>query len=137
MGENVITYHETNWKEIEEYYPLIEKFVVETNADSDAMRVLLYRIENDKNHCFLAKDGKKVIGMSGYCPAGDHGVAEILYVLPEYRGKTIAGALLQKSFEHARENGISKATLMVSDDREKLYTKLGFKRKFILLEKEI
>jgi GNAT superfamily N-acetyltransferase len=49
-----------------------------------------------------------------------------LRVLPEYRRRGIALALLERAIELARERGVRIVTLQASDEGRAVYAKLGF-----------
>ena len=132
-----MNYREIKYNEIEKFYRLISAFCSETNADNDALSVVIKRLEEGRTFTFAAEENGKIFGVIGYCRAGDAAIPDFFYVLPDKRGKAIGGILYRMGTEHAKKAGIKKIVPIVTEDKESLYTKIGFKRKFILLEKEI
>ena len=92
----------------------------------------------------IAEDKNKIVGMI---------IAEVLVspfvetygnisnfvVSPTSRGKGVGKALIDASFEFFKDMGVSKVETNVRDlEREgKLFSKYGFEKKFIVMEKKI
>ncbi len=85
---------------------------------------------------WLALDGDKIIGTSGMsfvekppyfgCPSGRIGLLSSMFTNPDYRRKGIAGELLHRVIEEAREYGCGAVQITASDMGVKLYTAYGF-----------
>lgn len=132
----MIIYRQIGFDELDKYGRLLAAFCIETNADDDALANILTGIESGKTRVFAAENGV-ICGVVGYRVAGEAAVSDFLYVIPEKRKSVIGGKLYHTAEKHAKTNGLNKSVLIVTEDKEPLYAKIGFKRKFILLEKEI
>lgn len=99
---------------------------------------------------WIALDGEKIIGMcfgkiedtSGntYCKPRRIALIEDMFVLPEYRGKGVATALMEKVMEQAKEKAAVSLELCVWDFNEnarQFYEKLGMKIQYDRLELDI
>lgn len=135
MGE--IAYRKLNADDALSIMPMIEAFCRETNADDEAVGAIMKRLNEGKTTVFVAENGN-LLGIAGYCIAGEAIVPDFFYVRPDKRQGIIGGMLYKKAAAYAkRYQGAKKIVPIVTEDKERLYTKIGFKRKFILLEKEI
>lgn len=85
---------------------------------------------------WLAFDGDKIIGTSGMsfvekppyfgCPSGKIGLLSSMFTKPDYRRKGIAGELLSRVVNEAKEYGCGTVQITASDMGVKLYTDFGF-----------
>lgn len=130
-------YRVSGFHEIDKFYSLLSEFCAETEADDDALAIILDNIESGKTRVFVAIDNGEYCGVLGYQKAGETAVSDFFFVVPERRKEMIGGRLFREASRDAIERGLCKIVLIVTEDKEPLYTKIGFKRKFILLEKEI
>ena len=88
------------------------------------------------NHSFLiaAKDGGKTVGMTRLVSDGAY-IATItdVIVLPEYQGKGIGGAMIEKTLEYiksvARDGESFLVLLLAAKGKEGFYEKFGFVRR--------
>lgn len=131
-----IAYRQIGSDELAKFFSLLVDFCIETNADDDALALILQRIEDGRTVTFAAENGS-VCGVLGYIQTGDRAIPDFFFVKPEYRQGIIGGKLMKVASKHAKMYGVKKIIPMVTEDKESLYTKLGFKRKYIMLEKEI
>lgn len=70
-------------------------------------------------------------------PIGRRGYITNMYTADEYRGRGIAGKLMQKLEEEAKDQGISMLVLHASVMGRKAYVKSGFKETEVVMEKTI
>ena len=70
-------------------------------------------------------------------PTGKRGYVANMYTSDEYRGQGIAGQLLEKLEEEARERGVEMLFLHASDMGRKAYVKSGFVETDTFMEKII
>ncbi len=82
---------------------------------------------------FIAKDGDKIIGGAGVFPTDglrpDTCELVKMYLLSEYRGKGVGGALLEKCVSSAQKMGYSKMYLETTPELSnaiRMYEKFGF-----------
>lgn len=86
-------------------------------------------LENPNAAFFAAEIGDIVLGYAGMHCALDEGFIANIAVLPVFRGKGVASALLRRFDEIARERKLSRLTLEVRQSNEpaiSLYKKFGF-----------
>ncbi len=79
---------------------------------------------------FVAVKGEKVLGYIGISCVADEGYIANLAVYPEFRGQSVATALLERVFSLARDLSLSFVSLEVRESNTaaiKLYEKTGFK----------
>jgi len=99
------------------------------NDHDDSPEGIARFLERNPGCCFVAKDGKGVIGTS---LAGHDGRRGYLYhtaVAPEAQGKGIGLALVNASIEALRSQGISKVGIHVFSDNmsgNRFWEKYGF-----------
>ena len=60
-----------------------------------------------------------------------------MYTADKYRGHGIAGILLKKLEQEARERGITNLVLHASEMGRKAYMKSGFSERQVVMEKKI
>lgn len=58
-----------------------------------------------------------------------------MYTLPEYRGKGLAGKLLECCIEESKQSGVKRIWLHATEAGEPLYAKMGFIKKNNEMEK--
>ena len=87
-------------------------------------------LNQNKFACYIVLEQEEQI--IGYCGAWlviDEAHITNIAVLPEFRGKKLGEALLQKMIERSREKGVERMTLEVRESNtiaQSLYKKLGF-----------
>ncbi len=84
----------------------------------------------------VAEADGRIVGTSGLIvyeapptegnPSGREGYVMNMYTRPEYRGRGIAGALLERLLEHMRGAGVGRVWLRASQFGEPVYRRLGF-----------
>jgi N-acetylglutamate synthase-like GNAT family acetyltransferase len=132
----LITYRKATIDDLENMYPLLADFCEETKSDEDALERIVSNILDEKTTSFIAENGR-ICGVIGALQLGERALPDFFYVIPEMRGKTVGGKLFVKGSAYMKTLGVKKFIPLVSEELESMYTKLGFKRKFIMLEKEI
>ena len=70
-------------------------------------------------------------------PSGKKGYITNMYTADKYRGRGIAGTLLKKLEQEARERGISNLVLHASKMGRKAYVKSGFSERQVVMEKKV
>ena len=83
----------------------------------------------DYAHYLVAIENETVCGTASLYRSFDESELINIAVLPDYRGRGIAGALLDALFAHARENGCTSMFLEVAASNtaaQNLYKKNGF-----------
>ena len=87
------------------------------SLDEDDSRdgIELYLRRNPKS-CFVALDGKEIIGVVLCGHEGRRGILRHLAVRPDYRKKGIATSLICACFEALSAEGIKKCNIFVMDD---------------------
>ncbi|MEG0788876.1 MAG: N-acetyltransferase [Alistipes sp.] len=106
-------------------------------ADNFSRRQLSYLIGKARGGCFIARmEGKAVAYICLIWRLGNANLRIYsLAVLPAARGRKAAQALIDKSIEYARQQGLTELTLEVKSDNTAalgLYTKNMFCRTSIL-----
>ncbi len=120
---------------------LINRFFAEdgfsTTAEEVEARVPAF-LTTPGNAAFLAFDGDEVVGVSTVTSkfsleSGKLGEIEDLYVLPSYRGRGVATALLGQAMLWARQEGFEALEVVVTpkdysrkDRLVRWYARLGF-----------
>lgn len=70
-------------------------------------------------------------------PTGRKGYVANMYTAEEYRGQGIAGALMRKLEQEAKNRGIKKLVLHASALGRKAYVKSGFHETDVVMEKDL
>ena len=70
-------------------------------------------------------------------PSGKKGYITNMYTADKYRGHGIAGSLLRKLEQEARERGVSNLVLHASEMGRKAYLKSGYSERPVVMEKKI
>ena len=70
-------------------------------------------------------------------PSGKKGYITNMYTADKYRGHGIAGTLLKKLEQEAKERGITNLVLHASEMGRKAYLKSGFSERQVVMEKKI
>ena len=70
-------------------------------------------------------------------PTGRKGYITNMYTSDEYRGRGLAGQLMQKLENEARDRGVTTLLLHASEMGRKAYIKNGYKETDILMEKTL
>jgi GNAT superfamily N-acetyltransferase len=86
---------------------------------------------------FVAEDGREIVATSGIVvyeapptggnPTGIEGYIMNMYTAPEYRGKGLAGALLDRLVEYVRARGGRRLWLRTSEMGRGVYARAGFR----------
>ena len=85
------------------------------DEDDNRDGIALYLRRNPKS-CFVALDGKEIIGVVLCGHEGRRGILRHLAVRPDYRKKGIATSLIRACFEALSAEGIRKCNISVMDD---------------------
>jgi len=98
------------------------------NIDDSKKGIRKYLKRNPKT-CFIAKDGKRIVGviLSGH--DGRRGYIHHTAVDIQYRNQGIGRELVNKAIEALREEGINKVAFVVFKNNEignKFWERLGF-----------
>ena len=111
---------------------LIANEVPDNEAD------MRFRSGNPTFQCYVARCGNEVIGSVSIWEMGEErGATENIFVVPTFRRKNVARALIETAFDALRERGRSVATLSVMGTNLpalKLYLDMGYKLSFNLVE---
>ena len=88
--------------------------------------------------CFVALAGDEVVGsVSTWGAEEGRGETEKVFVVPEWRRRGVAGAMLGHALHSLRDAGYQLATLTVRGSNRgamQLYTSLGYTLRFLLIE---
>jgi GNAT superfamily N-acetyltransferase len=93
--------------------------------------------ERGDSQVFFAVSGDRVVGMAAFSLMDEYRVAALgqrrgwvnsVFVVPEYRRRGIALALMNAGLDWLRERDCVKVRLRTSDDGQALYERLGFVR---------
>lgn len=115
-----------------------------TGTEADYQRWLVHPTFHDRSLWQLAWDGDRVVGMVlPYIDAGENeafhrrrGYPENICVLPAYRHRGIARALIARSLRELKARGMTEAALGVdrenADGALNLYTDMGFRMQKLL-----
>lgn len=131
------TYRIIKKDELNSFRSLLTDFCIETDTDDDALSLMLGRVETGTTTIIAAEDEYGVCGLVGFMVIGIRCFPDFFYVIPERRGGVVGGTLYKKCIETAKAMGAKLLLPMVTDDKIDMYTKLGFRRKLTILEKEI
>ena len=105
--------------------------------DADKQRRALQAIVSDPGvgRVFVAREGERIVAMANLlytvstAEGGRAALFEDLVVLPERRGRGIGSALLRHVIDSARQEGLTKITLLTDRGNKRaqaLYRKMGF-----------
>jgi len=105
--------------------------------DADKQRRALQAILADPGvgRTFVAREGERIVAMANLlytvstAEGGRAALFEDLVVVPERRGKGIGSALLRHVIDSARQEGLTKITLLTDRGNKRaqaLYRKMGF-----------
>jgi ribosomal protein S18 acetylase RimI-like enzyme len=83
--------------------------------DDNQDRFKLY-LDRNQGLCFIAVSGTEIIGTVLCGHDGRRGILRHLAIKPEFRRRSIAKALIQKSLSALAEQGIKKCNIFVQDD---------------------
>ncbi len=85
---------------------------------------------------WIAEEDGRIIAMSGLVflqklphgrnPSGKEGFVLNMYTLPDWRGRGICTALVERMVEYVRQAGVTCIRLHASEDGVGIYSKLGF-----------
>lgn len=88
--------------------------------------------------CFVALDGEDIAGSACIWDAGEgRGETEKIFVVPEWRRRGVAAALVCHALRSLRDAGYTLATLTVRGTNQgamALYTSLGYTLRFLIIE---
>ncbi len=105
--------------------------------DADKQRRALQAILSDAGvgRTFVAREGERIVAMANLlytvstAEGGRAALFEDLVVLPERRGRGIGAALLRHVIDAARQEGLTRVTLLTDRGNKRaqaLYRKMGF-----------
>jgi len=90
---------------------------IEIDDDDERINIKIYLARNP-GLCFVAYDGKKLIGTVKCGQDGRRGYLHHLAVNQDYRKKGIAKKLIAKSLQNLRRQGIKKCNCFVFDSNK-------------------
>ena len=121
-----------------------EGFTAYLRADLEASDVpdseaeMRFRSGNPSFRCFVALHGEEVVGSASVWDMGEErGATENIFVVPAFRKKGLATALITAAWNELRSRGKKVATLSVAGTNLPalaLYQRLGYKLVFNLVE---
>lgn len=105
--------------------------------DADKQRRALQAVLSDPGvgRTFVAREGERIVAMANLlytvstAEGGRAALFEDLVVLPERRGRGIGAALLRHVIDAARQEGLTRVTLLTDRGNKRaqaLYRKMGF-----------
>ena len=124
------------YAEIKKALPLIIAFCNETSADLEEISSIIGRLEREETVIFIAEKGEPCGIVGGYMH-GNVGIADFLYVVPEHRGRLVAGRLHAAIRRWVREYGGKKIAIFCDDTRLRMYLKIGYRHKKHIVEQEV
>ncbi|MDP5272864.1 GNAT family N-acetyltransferase [Chengkuizengella axinellae] len=133
-----------NW-EMETIAEQQQYLKAEAEGDLDGLAWSIHRLQWFKGgpewDTFTAFDGDKVVGSVMTWGIGENGAAtESIFVLPSWRRRGIAKAVVTQALKFLKEKGKETATLCVLGHNKNaiaLYQSLGYKVKYINVEFEL
>jgi GNAT superfamily N-acetyltransferase len=110
----------------------------EEKINMEVMTYDYFRSKIDNGFLFwVALDDNKIIGISGLIfierppisidLSGREGYILNMYTIPEYRGKSIATAMIKEIIAYLKKLNIKKVRLNATEAGRSIYAKLGFK----------
>ena len=99
---------------------------------------ILERMENKNILYFAAEENGHTVGFADVEFRGKQAKILGLAVLPEFRGKGIGRALVQRCVSAAKKRGCSRVVMFVAEDNaaaQSLYSKFGFRKSGVLKRK--
>ena len=116
---------------------LLFEYEEEFAPDADKQRRALQAILADPGVCrtYVAREGERIVAMANLlytvstAEGGRAALFEDLVVVPERRGKGIGSALLRHVIDSARQEGLTRITLLTDRGNKRaqaLYRKVGF-----------
>ena len=112
--------------------------VLEASDVPDSEAEMRFRSGNPSFRCFVAIHGKEVVGSASVWDMGEErGATENIFVLPAFRKKGLATALIETAWNELRSRGKKVATLSVMGTNLPalaLYQRIGYKLVFNLVE---
>ncbi len=104
----------------------------------DSEAEMRFRSGNPAFRCLVARSGDEIVGSVSIWDMGEErGATENIFVVPAFRRKNVARALIETAFDALRERGRSIATLSVMGTNLpalKLYLDMGYRLSFNLVE---
>ena len=117
---------ELTMEDLESAAALLKKYCSELPWDETALFTYLMR---EDALLYAAREGERLIGFAGLLMAPPEADILDVTVLPEYRRRGVACALLKTLFENAKAHGVDTIFLEVragNEPAKALYRKLGF-----------
>lgn len=135
----MIEIREATIQDIDSLAPLFDAYRVFYEQPSDmngAKQFLQERIKNQESYILLAKENSKGVGFTQIYPLFSSvsmqqmHLLNDLFVLPECRGKGIAGQLLNKAKDYAIQKGSKGLSLEThnTNPAQALYERLGWEK---------
>ena len=131
----MITYRYMTHSDLEQVEAMLFDFCAETEVESIVYESMVDRVLSGETRVIVAENGS-ICGMVGYIIQGPEQAGEFLYVKPEKRNTIIGGKLYGLAIEDGKEDGVKKFIIFASEGRAKMYRKLGYNVKGILMERE-
>lgn len=108
------------------------------NAEPDSEADCWFRTGDPSFACFAAKSGGQVVGAVSIWEIGEgRGATENIFVVPQYRRKNVARALISTAFETLKDRGMKLATLSLRGENlpaMRLYLSCGYTLRGCLIE---
>ena len=110
-----------------------EKFAPDADKQRRSLQAIL--ADPGAGRTFVAREGERIVAMANLlytvstAEGGGAALFEDLVVVPERRGKGIGAALLRHVIDSARQEGLTKITLLTDRGNKRaqaLYRKTGF-----------
>jgi amino-acid N-acetyltransferase len=100
--------------------PAIQSLLADCHLSMDGLERLM-------DHCIVARDGAKLVGVVGLEPCGRSALLRSLAVASDCRGRSLGRGLVSKMVSYARLLGFEQLYLLTID-AEPYFAALGFKR---------
>ena len=117
------------------------------NMDEELYRYFTEKMSNGELIEWVAEENGKIIATSALIfmdyppaftnPTGKKGYVANMYTADAYRGQGIAGQLLEKLEQEAKNHGLTKMVLHASEMGKKAYVKSGYHETDVVMEEDI
>lgn len=116
----------------------VEADYLASDHQVDSPNEVAFRLHGPGFETFAAFDGSRLVGACSVWEIGEGRAAtENIFVLPEYRGRGIARALVLTALRELQSRGLDLATLTVEGTNREalgLYVSLGYTYRYLILE---
>lgn len=116
---------------------ILKAFCIETKTADGVYEFRLHSIASGETVACIAEDGDSIIGIGCFTISGESLIGNLVYVVPEHRGKTIGGKIHGVFRKYAETHGLRKLTIFATDEQAENYYKLGYTRTWNVLEMEV